>query len=59
MGRCGFLIKEAAMKNHKARQLELFADGARAVAPAKRPKPPRPAEADLLAKLDGARIRLH
>jgi hypothetical protein len=48
-----------AMKNYKPRQLELFTDGARAVAAPKRPKPPRPAEADLLAKLDGARMRLH
>jgi hypothetical protein len=32
------------------RQLELFSDGARAVAAAKRPKPPRPTEADLQAR---------
>jgi hypothetical protein len=46
------------MKNHKPRQLELFTDGARAVAALQRPKPPWSAEADLLAKLHGARIRL-
>jgi hypothetical protein len=37
------------MKNPDPRQLELFSDGARAVAAAKRPKPPRPTEADLQA----------
>jgi hypothetical protein len=37
---------------------ELFSDGARAVAAAKRPKPPRPTEADLQSKLDAARMRL-
>jgi hypothetical protein len=47
------------MKNHDPRQLELFSDGARAVAAAKRPKPPRPTEADLQARLDAARQRLH
>jgi hypothetical protein len=31
----------------------------RAVAAAKRPKPPRPTEADLQARLDAARIRLN
>jgi hypothetical protein len=41
------------------RQLELFSNGARAVAAAKRPKPPRPTEADLQARLDAARQRLH
>jgi hypothetical protein len=41
------------------RQLELFSDGARAVAAARRPKPPRPTEADLQARLDAARQRLH
>jgi hypothetical protein len=46
------------MKNRGYRQLELFTDGARAVAALQRPKPPRPTEADLLAKLHGARIRL-
>jgi hypothetical protein len=40
------------------RQLELFSDGARAVAAARRPKPPRPTEADLHARLDAARQRL-
>jgi hypothetical protein len=47
------------MKNHDPRQLELFSDGARAVAAAKRPKPPRPTEADLQARLDAARQRLY
>jgi hypothetical protein len=40
------------------RQLDLFADGAQAIAAAKRPKPPQPTEADLQAKLDAARMRL-
>jgi hypothetical protein len=41
------------------RQLELFADGARAVGGAAH-KSPRPStEAGLQAKLDAARIRLH
>jgi hypothetical protein len=40
------------------RQLDLFADGAQAIAAAKRPKPPQPTEADLQAKLDAARARL-
>jgi hypothetical protein len=47
------------MKKSDPRQLELFSDGARAVAAAKRPKPPRPTEADLQARLDAARQRLH
>jgi hypothetical protein len=47
------------MKNPDPRQLELFSDGARAVAAAKRPKPPKPTEADLQARLDAARQRLH
>ena len=42
----------------RPRQLELFSDGARAIAAAKRPKPPRPTEADLQARLDAARRRL-
>jgi hypothetical protein len=46
------------MKKSDPRQLELFSDGARAVAAAKRPKPPRPTEADLQARLDAARRRL-
>ena len=41
------------------RQLELFSDGARAVAAGKRPPRPRPTEADLQARLDAARERLH
>jgi hypothetical protein len=32
------------MKNHKPGQLELFTDGARAVAAAKRPPRPRPSK---------------
>jgi hypothetical protein len=47
------------MKNYDPRQMELFADGARAVAVAKQAKPPPPIEADLQAKLDSARMRLH
>jgi hypothetical protein len=54
-----FLGGEPYMKNHDPRQLELFSDGARAVAAAKRPKPPRPTETDLQARLDAARQRLH
>jgi hypothetical protein len=45
------------MNNNSPRQLELFADGARAVACRPRPKP-KPTEADLQAKLDAARARL-
>jgi hypothetical protein len=41
------------------RQLELFSDGARAVAARKRPPRPRPTEADLQARLDASRQRLH
>jgi hypothetical protein len=47
----------AAMKNHYPHQLELFSDGARAVAAGVRPKPPRPTEADLQAKLDATCMR--
>jgi hypothetical protein len=47
------------MKTHDPRQLELFSDGARAVAAAKRAPAPRPTEDDLQAKLDAARMRLH
>jgi hypothetical protein len=46
------------MKTCDPRQFELFADGARTVGAAK-PPPPRLTEADLQARLDGARIRLH
>jgi hypothetical protein len=46
------------MNNHSPRQLELFSDGSRAVASPSRPKPRRPTEADLQAKLDAARMRL-
>src|ERR1700733_12277856 len=42
-----------------ARQLELFSDGARAVAAHRRPNPAQPTEADLQARLDAARMRLH
>jgi hypothetical protein len=42
------------------RQLELFSDGARAVAATHQPpESPPPTEADLQAKLDAARARLH
>jgi Tfp pilus assembly protein PilN len=49
------------MNNRDPHQLDLFADGARAAAAAvaKRAKPLRPTEADLQAKLDAARKRLH
>jgi hypothetical protein len=41
-------------------QLELFSDGAWAAAAARQsPASPRPTEADLQAKLDAARARLH
>jgi hypothetical protein len=43
------------MKNHKPRQLEVFADGARAVPARKRPKP---TEAGFQARLDAARMRV-
>jgi hypothetical protein len=46
------------MKNIDPRQLELFSDGARAVAAHKRPKPPKRTEADLQAKLEAARMRV-
>jgi hypothetical protein len=36
-----------------------FSEAARAVAAAKRPKPPKPTEADLQARLDAARMRVH
>jgi hypothetical protein len=49
----------ATMNNRSPRQLEFFSDGARAVAAAKRQKPLTLTEADLQAKLDAARIRLH
>jgi hypothetical protein len=42
----------------KPRQLELFSDGARAVAAGRAPRPPQLDEARLQAKLDGARQRL-
>jgi hypothetical protein len=47
------------MKNHDHRQLELFSDGARAVASRRPSKPDRPTEADLQTRLDAARMRLH
>jgi hypothetical protein len=64
-------VREPALKSPASRrafsekadvkplQLELFSDGARAVAAAKRPPRPRPTEADLQARLDAARMRLH
>jgi hypothetical protein len=42
----------------KPLQLELFADGVRAIATAKRPKPPPPTEESLQARLDAARQRV-
>jgi hypothetical protein len=45
--------------NHSPRQLELFSDGARAVAARRSSKPARISEADLRAKLDPARQTLH
>jgi hypothetical protein len=47
------------MNHCSPRQLELFSDGAGAVADCLRTKPPRPTEADLQARLDAARKRLH
>ncbi len=41
------------------RQLELFSDGARAIAARRRSKTDRPTEAELRAKLAAARQRLH
>jgi hypothetical protein len=52
-------ILRGQMKKSLSQQLELFSDGVRAVAAAKRPKPPKPTEADLQARLDAARMRLH
>jgi len=54
--------REPTVRNHDPRQLELFSDVARAVASrprSKRSKPPRPTDAELQAKLDAARARLH
>lgn len=42
----------------KPLQLELFADGAQAIATAKRPKPAPPTEESLQARLDAARRRV-
>jgi hypothetical protein len=47
------------MNNRCPRQLELFSDGARAAAARRQPKPPQLTEADLQARLDAARARLH
>jgi hypothetical protein len=41
------------------RQLELFSDGVRAVAAGPRRRPAQPTEAELQAKLNAARTRLH
>jgi hypothetical protein len=49
----------ATMKMCDPRQLELFSDGAGAVAARRSSKPPPLTEADLQARLDGARMRLH
>jgi hypothetical protein len=46
------------MKHRNPHQLELFPDGDRADASRSRPRPPKPTEADLQAKLDAARARL-
>jgi hypothetical protein len=51
-------FRDKLMKNRSPQQLELFADGARAVAAA-RPKPAPLTDERLQAKLDGARQRLH
>jgi hypothetical protein len=51
-------FRDKLMKNRSPQQLELFADGARAIAGAQRPKPPALTEERLQAKLDGARQRL-
>jgi hypothetical protein len=53
------LDQGATMNNRSPRQLELFSDGARAVAACSRPKPSQPTETDLQARLDAARMRLH
>jgi hypothetical protein len=45
--------------NNQDRQLELFSDGARALAARRSSKPSRLTEADLQARLDAARQRLH
>jgi hypothetical protein len=47
------------MNKRSPRQLELFSDGARAVAARRPSKPALPTEADLHARLDAARMRLH
>jgi hypothetical protein len=49
----------AATMTRDPRQLELFPDGARAVAARRPSKPDRPTEADLQARLDAARQTLH
>jgi hypothetical protein len=59
MGRSAILIKGTAMNKRDVQQLELFADGARAVAAAVRSKPLPLIEERLRAKLDSARQRLH
>jgi hypothetical protein len=47
------------MKIYDDRQLDLFSDGARAVAASGRAKPASLTEADLQTRLDAARTRLH
>jgi hypothetical protein len=47
------------MNGRNPRQLELFSDGARAVAARQSLKTAPPTEADLQVRLDAARMRLH
>jgi hypothetical protein len=51
-------FRDKLMKNRSPQQLELFADGARALSIAEEPTPPPLTEERLQAKLDGARQRL-
>jgi hypothetical protein len=59
VGRSGLPIKVPQMKNRDPLQLELFPDGARAVAKGRQSKPRGPTDSELQAKLDAARMRLH
>jgi hypothetical protein len=47
------------MNDRNPQQLELFSDGARAVATCRSSTPTRPTQAELQARLDAARARLH
>jgi hypothetical protein len=49
----------ATMNNRCPRQLELFSDGAKPLARRRPSKPALPSEAELQARLDAARMRLH